>query len=123
MKAIFREELRHYTVLFLSDGKVLSRESVPYGVRPYYPDLTGRARTSGETFSGWYFDEACTRPAATSPIGGDLTLYAGWRKTETTPTESGCNGSACGTLMLLPLSFLFIKRRKQRPAAFRAAKR
>lgn len=33
----------------------------------------------GYTFTGWYYDEACTRPYKGEPITSDVNLYAGWK--------------------------------------------
>ena len=33
----------------------------------------------GHTFTGWFYDEACTRPYNGEPITSDVNLYAGWK--------------------------------------------
>lgn len=77
-----------YTLTFETNGgssiapqrRMLSNEA----------DLTRFVPTrEGYTFVGWYLDRALTIPVTTHRMRGDVTVYAGWVKTPTTPTQSG----------------------------------
>ncbi len=48
----------------------------------------------GYTFTGWYFDEACTRKYNGEPITSDTALYAGWQINKYTVTFNSDGGSA-----------------------------
>ena len=44
----------------------------------YYKEMEAPVK-EGYTFTGWYYDEACTRPYKGEQISEDVKLYAGWK--------------------------------------------
>ena len=44
----------------------------------YYKEIEAPVK-EGYTFTGWYYDEACTRPYKGEQISDDVKLYAGWK--------------------------------------------
>ncbi len=68
------------TVTFMSRGEAAEVKPVADGKTVSPPDLSG---PRGYALTGWYTDAACTRAYDfSSPVAGDLTLYAGWRPLE-----------------------------------------
>ncbi len=71
-----------YTVTFkLNNGAADSSVTVTEGSLVPRPTLPTR---EGYTFIGWYTDSACTKPwnFDTDKIASNMTLYAGWEKTQ-----------------------------------------
>ncbi len=89
-RPVYGREYRMYEATFLSDGKVFCRTAVHYNAFLELPDLTGKTRSSGERFEGWYLDEGCTHPAETVNVTKPITLYAKWvenEESEQAPTQ------------------------------------
>lgn len=67
-----------------SDNSVVLPGESPVG-RCYYKEQITFYKNieapvkEGYTFTGWYYDEACTRPYKGEPIDSDVNLYAGWK--------------------------------------------
>lgn len=65
-----------HTVTFVIDG-VSHAVTVADGAAAVYEDPS----KTGYIFNGWYTDEECTQKyQMSSPVTGDLTLYAGWKE-------------------------------------------
>ena len=66
------------TISFAGDGAAaLDGLWRAYGSTINLTRITPAAR-EGYTFTGWYADEACTRPITRLVVTGDMELYAGW---------------------------------------------
>lgn len=111
VRATYREEPRVYTATFLSDGKLFCVSKTAYGSPLPLPDLSGKTRTLGERFAGWYLDEACTVSALGHSATGDVVLYAKWEK-----KGYGCESLlGAGALPLaLPCALLLRKKRRSK---------
>lgn len=59
-------------------------------------ELPPNPTKEGYTFTGWYYDEACTIPYNNEPIYSDTKLYAGWRINTFKVTFNSDGGSAVG---------------------------
>ena len=71
-----------FTVTFDSVGGTdVPAQTYMYGDRVTLPEPPTR---EGYTFTGWYKDYACSEPwnVETDTVEFDLTLYAGWEKTQ-----------------------------------------
>ena len=71
-----------FTVTFDSVGGTdVPAQTYMYGERLTLPEPPTR---EGYTFTGWYKDYACCEPwnIETDTVEVDLTLYAGWEKTQ-----------------------------------------
>ncbi len=105
-KAITPPPATTYKVTFdTREGSAVAAQDVAEGGKITAPAAPMR---EGYTFTGWYYDEACTLAAdVKNAVTENITLYAGW--TQIAVEESGCgsslaDGALVGALAML-LSF------------------
>ncbi|MGI6375415.1 MAG: InlB B-repeat-containing protein [Anaerolineae bacterium] len=85
--------LESYTVTFDSQGgSAVSSQTVDYGghvIEPTAPTWTGH------TFGGWFKEAACTAAwdFASDTVTADMTLYANWTVSDTTPPQLTVSGA------------------------------
>ena len=68
-----------HTVTFMSDGAVYSTQTVAEGGVATLPSPA--PAKEGYTFDGWFDESLATQYSFSTPVTGDLTLYAKWTKT------------------------------------------
>lgn len=86
VQAVFEKKLYTYTVIFMSEGKILDTQSVKYG-EAAAPPSDPKKEPDGEysyTFTGWDGDY--------SYITGDVTIYAKFEKEKLPPEGPGDDG-------------------------------
>lgn len=74
------EDKKTYTVIFYSNGKVWSRQSIVSGNKAVKPADPVRA---GYTFGGWYQNAACTLKYNFTAVSKNISLYAKWISVKT----------------------------------------
>ena len=68
-----------YTLYFESNGgTVYAEKSYPAGTVVGLDMIPAKA---GFTFTGWYTDNACTKPVTEVTMNRNITVYAGWERT------------------------------------------
>ena len=75
------EKKKSYTVSFDCNGGRSKISDVYVEGELFSPTPpSATAKLTGYTFTGWYYDEACTKPYdyMNPQISSDITLYAGW---------------------------------------------
>lgn len=86
VQAVFEKKLYTYTVIFMSEGKILDTQSVKYG-EAAVPPSDPKKEADGEysyTFTGWDGDY--------SYITGDIKIYAKFEKEKLPPGGPGDGG-------------------------------
>lgn len=78
----FSGESKLLTVVGYANGNNGYREELSnvVSVEEYYYLPFACSEREGYIFTGWFYDEACTRPYNNEPITEDVNLYAGWER-------------------------------------------
>ena len=79
--------LTHTVTFDAGEGSAVAAQKVEDGKAAARPEDPAR---EGYTFAGWYSDAGCTRAYDFStPVSGDVTLYAKWTKNAVNPGGNG----------------------------------